>query len=53
MTLTLNYIVTVIAVLALSCDTNTITQKPYRNTSAATKNSQYLIEVFLASKDLP
>ena len=38
MRLTLNYIVTVVAALTPSCDTNTIIQKPRKNTFVATKN---------------
>ena len=38
MRLTLNYTVTVIAALTTSCDTNTIIQKPHKNTFVATKN---------------
>ena len=37
MRLTLNYIVTVIAALTLSCDTNPITQKSHKNTFIATE----------------
>ena len=37
MRLTLNYIATVTAT-ALSCDLNTITQKPPKNTFVATEN---------------
>ena len=42
MRLTLNYIETVIAALTLSCDTNTVTKKPCKNTFVATENP-YLI----------
>ena len=50
MRLAVSHVVTVIAALTLSCDTNTITQKPRKNTFVANENPLYLNEVFLKSK---